>query len=197
MNEKEKMTAGLLYDPSDEAIMSDQSACLEKMYEYNATLPHETERRARLLSEMLGSCGEGCIIEPPFRANWGGRHLHFGRKVYANFNLCLVDDADIYVGDHVMLGPNVTVATAQHPIWPEAREKGLQCNREVHIGRNVWIGAGAILLPGVSIGENSVIGAGSVVTRDIPANVVAVGNPCRILREISEKDRKSWLGMLG
>ena len=113
-----------------------------------------------------------------------------GNNVYANFNLTLVDDGNIYIGDNVMFGPNVTIATANHPILPELREKGLQYNKDVHIGKNVWIGAGVVIVPGITIGNNSVIGAGSVVVKDIPANVVAVGNPCRVLREISQHDRE-------
>lgn len=118
--------------------------------------------------------------------------MHLGKNVYANFSLTLVDDTHIYIGDCTMLGPNVTIATAGHPILPELREKGLQYNLPVHIGRNCWIGAGAIIMPGVTIGDNSVIGAGSVVTKDIPANVVAVGNPCRVMRPIGDKDREYY-----
>ena len=136
--------------------------------------------------------GEDCYIEPPLRANWGGHHVHFGKRVYANFNLTLVDDTHIYVGDYTMIGPNVTIATAGHPILPELREKNYQYNIPVHIGKNCWLGAGVIVLPGVTIGDNTVIGAGSIVTKDIPANVVAVGNPCRVLREINERDREYY-----
>ena len=141
---------------------------------------------------MFAEIGEGCYIEPPFHANWGGRHVHFGRMVYGNFNLTLVDDTHIYVGDCCKFGPGVIVATAGHPILPELRMHQYQYNAPVHIGNNVWVGAGAIILPGVTIGDNCVIGAGSVVTKDIPDNVVAVGNPCRILREIGEKDREFY-----
>ena len=130
--------------------------------------------------------------QPPFHANFGGKHIHFGNNVYANFNLTMVDDTHIYVGDYTMIGPNVTVATAGHPILPELREKAYQYNASVRIGRNCWIGAGAIILPGVSIGDNTVIGAGSVVTKDIPQNVVAVGNPCKVKREINERDKKYY-----
>lgn len=115
--------------------------------------------------------------------------MHFGHHVYANFNLTLVDDTHIYVGDYTMIGPNVTIATAAHPLLPELRERGLQYNMPVHIGRCCWIGAGSIILPGVRIGDGTVIGAGSIVTRDIPSGVVAVGNPCRVMREIGERDR--------
>lgn len=131
-------------------------------------------------------------FQPPFHANWGGRNVTFGRDVYANFNLTLVDDTAIPVGDCVMFGPNVTVATAGHSVHPELRRKQAQYNLPVEIGSNVWIGAGAVILPGVHIGENTMIGAGSVVTKDVPANVVAVGNPCRILREIGERDWKYY-----
>ena len=131
-------------------------------------------------------------IEAPFYANWGGHHCHFGSNVYANYCLTCVDDTHIYVGDYTMFGPNVTIATAGHPILPELREQVYQYNMPVHIGRNCWIGAGAVIMPGVSIGDNTVIGAGSVVTKDIPANVVAVGNPCRVMREINEHDREFY-----
>lgn len=189
---KSKLHSGELYLPMDDGIMREQLDCLEKLYEYNLTRPHDGEKREQLLKKMFASIGEGCYIEPPLRANWGGRHVHFGKKVYANFNLTLVDDTYIYVGDCTMFGPNVTVATAGHPILPELREQGYQYNAGVRIGKNCWIGAGAIILPGVTIGDNVVIGAGSVVTKDIPSNVVAVGNPCRVMREIGEHDKKYY-----
>ena len=150
------------------------------------------KKRRELLKEMFAEIGDGCYIEPPFHSNWGGKHCHFGKNVYANFNLTLVDDTDIYVGDCTMFGPNVTVATAGHPVLPELRAKGFQYNASVRIGKNCWIGAGAVIVPGVTIGDNTVIGAGSVVTKDIPSGVVAVGNPCRVLREIGEHDRKYY-----
>lgn len=138
---------------------------------------------------MFAQIGEGCYIEPPLYANWGGRHVHLGHNVYVNFHLTLVDDTRIDIGDYTMIGPNVTIATAGHPIRADLRERVYQFNMPVRIGKNCWIGAGAIILPGVTIGDNSVIGAGSVVTKDIPSNVVAVGNPCRVLREIGERDK--------
>lgn len=189
---KKRMREGRLYLPEDEEIMHQQMLCLEKQYEYNLTRPSEGEKREALLKEMFAEIGDGCYIEPPLHANWAGAHVHFGHNVYANFNLTLVDDTDIYVGDKVMFGPNVTVATAGHPIDPALRYQAMQYNIPVHIGNNVWIGANSVVLPGVTIGDNSVIGAGSVVTKDIPANVVAVGNPCRVLREISEHDKKYY-----
>ena len=186
---KNKMHTGELYLPGDEEIMKEQTACLQRLHEYNMTGPAEGKKRAAMLKEMFAEIGEGCYIEPPFYANWGGAHVHFGKGVYCNFNLTLVDDTHIYVGDYTMFGPNVTVATAGHPVSPELREQIYQYNMPVRIGKNCWIGAGAILLPGVSVGDNTVIGAGSVVTKDIPANIVAVGNPCRVLRETSERDQ--------
>ena len=192
MDIKEKMASGELYFPGDESILKEQFACLELLYEFNATRPSEMDKRQKLLKKMFAEIGEGCYIEPPFHSNFGGAHCHFGKGVYANFNLTLVDDCDIFVGDYTMFGPNVTVATAGHPILPELREKGLQYNIPVHIGKNCWIGAGVIIVPGVSIGDNTVIGAGSVVTKDIPSGAVAVGNPCRVLREIGERDREYY-----
>lgn len=192
MTIQEKMHNTELYLPSDEALLQEQMRCLDRLYDFNHTRPTETERREALLKEMFAQIGEGCYIEPPLHANWGGRFVHFGKNVYANFNLTLVDDTHIYVGDFTMFGPNVTVAAAGHPLLPALREQGYQYNAPVHIGKNCWIGAGAILVPGVTVGDNTVIGAGSVVTKDIPANVLAVGNPCRVLREIGEHDREYY-----
>ncbi len=189
---KEKMHTGELYLPGDGEITARQIKCLDKLYDFNATRPAELEKRSAMLKEMFAEIGDGCYIEPPFHANFGGAHVHFGNNIYCNFNLTMVDDTHIYVGDCTMFGPNVTVATAGHPILPELREKAYQYNAAVHIGRNCWIGAGAIILPGVTICDNSVIGAGSVVTKDIPPDVVAVGNPCRVLRKIGEHDREYY-----
>lgn len=166
-------------------------ACKDLLYEFNHSRPRETALRERLLRELFAEVGEDCYIEPPFYANWGC-HMHIGSHFYANFGLTVVDDADIVIGDHVMIAPHVTIATGTHPVCPRLRELGLQYNLPVHIGSRVWIGAGAILLPGVTVGDDSVIGAGSVVTRDIPSGVVAVGSPCRVLREIDERDRKYY-----
>lgn len=187
-----RMVEGKLYLPGDDSIMEEQTRCLELLYDFNATRPSEGALRSSLLKEMFAEIGENCYIEPPLHANWGGHNVHFGKMVYANFNLTMVDDSDIYVGDYTMIGPNVTIATANHPILPELREQTYQYNIPVHIGRNVWLGAGVVIVPGITIGDNAVIGAGSVVTRDIPANVVAVGNPCRVLREIGEHDQKYY-----
>jgi galactoside O-acetyltransferase len=192
MDVKEKMHNGDLYYPNDESIASEQLKCLDRLYDFNMTRPTETDKRNAMLKEMFAEIGEGCYIEPPFHANFGGKHVHFGKNVYANFNLTLVDDTHIYVGDYTMFGPNVTVATAGHPILPELRQKGYQYNAPVHIGKNCWIGAGAVIVPGITIGDNVVIGAVSIVTKNIPSNTVAVGNPCRVLREVNEHDREFY-----
>ncbi len=191
MTVREKMHGGEPYIMADdESLMKEQIECLDMLFEYNSLRPSEHEKKQELLKKMFAEIGDDCYIETPFYSNFGGRHVHFGNNVYANFNLTLVDDTHIYVGDYTMFGPNVTVATAGHPILPELREKLYQFNLPVHIGKNCWLGAGVIVLPGITIGDNSVIGAGSIVTKDIPPNVVAVGNPCRVLRQIDERDRE-------
>lgn len=188
MTVREKMHQAELYLPTDPSIWEEQRQCLEKQYDYNHTRPYETEKREALLREMFAEIGEGCYIEPPLHANWGGRHVHLGKNVYANFNLTLVDDTHIYIGDYTMIGPNVVIATGGHPILPSLRQEGYQYNAPVHIGKNCWLSAGVIVVPGVTIGDNTVVGAGSVVTKNLPSNVVAVGNPCRVLRPINEHD---------
>ena len=192
MTQKQRMEQGLIYDPTADEIMNEQTGVAQYLKEYNSLGLGNEKRIEELLRLMLAECGEICYLQPPFYANWGGAHLHLGNNVYANFNLTAVDDGHIYIGDCTMIGPNVTIATAGHPILPSLREKAYQFNLDVHIGKNVWIGAGAVILPGVSIGDNSVIGAGAIVTKDIPSNVVAVGNPCRILREINDRDKEYY-----
>lgn len=192
MKNEELLHGENIYDPGDEVLTSEQTKCLERLYDFNHTRPSEREKRGALMREMFAEVGECCYIEPPFYANWGGRHVHFGSHVYANFGLTCVDDTHIYVGDYTMFGPNVTIATANHPILPELRLKALQYNLPVIIGKNCWFGAGTVIVPGVTVGDNSVIGAGSVVVSDIPANSVAVGNPCYVIREIGEREREYY-----
>lgn len=188
MNVRERMKNEKVFFYNDEELLKEQEECLDILYDFNNTRPSQMEKRNEILKKLLAEVGKDCYVEPPLHANWG-RNTHFGNNVYANFNLTLVDDTDIFIGDNVMIGPNVTIATAGHPINPELRLKAAQFNIPVYIGNNVWIGAGAIILPGIKIGENSVIGAGSVVTKNIPDNVVALGNPCKVLRKISERDK--------
>ena len=189
MNQFDRMASGMIYDTTDEELAEVQGALKEKLWEFNMLRPSEREKREAYMKEVFAECGEGCCIELPFRASWGGKNVHFGNGVYANYNLTLIDDGQIYIGDRVLFGPNVIVATATHTLEPELRRRAWGYCKEVHIDENVWIGAGAIILPGVHIGKNSVIGAGSVVVRDIPENVLAVGNPCRVIREIGEQDK--------
>lgn len=184
------LNSGELYDCRRNDFVDYQNQLLEKIKEYNDTAPtpEGMKRRDELLKEMCGTYGEGMYLEPPVHSNWGLKHVHFGKHVYFNFNAVLVDDADIYIGDYTLFGPNVTIVTATHPVSPTLRKYGGEYNKPVHIGNNCWIGAGAIILPGLTIGDNSIIGAGAIVTKDVPADVIVVGNPAHILRPISKKD---------
>mgnify|MGYP003298944212 CR=1 FL=1 len=188
----DRVKNGYLYECSNEVLGKELEEklnyCKELLYDFNHTRPCELKKRDEIIRKVFASVGENCYIEPPLNANWGC-NTHVGKNFYANFNLTLVDDADVYIGDYVMIAPNVVIATGTHPINPDLREKNYQYNVPVHIGNRVWIGAGSIILPGVSIGDDSVIGAGSVVTKDIPSGVVAYGNPCKVVRKISERDK--------
>jgi len=188
---QDKLHSGDVYFCDDESLAHQQMQCLDILYDFNQTRPSELKKRGDILRSLLAEVGDDCYIEPPLRANWG-KHTHLGNNVYVNFNLTLVDDTHIYIGNSVMIGPNVTIATAGHPIEPTLRLKVAQFNIPVHIQDNVWIGANSVVLPGVTIGENSVIGAGSVVTKDIPSGVVAVGNPCRVMRSTNERDKEFY-----
>lgn len=191
MDIKAQMHSQKIYYCDDEELAAKQLKCLDVLYDFNHTRPSQMAKRQEIMKQIFAEVSENCYIEPPLQANWG-IHTHLGKHVYANFNLTLVDDTHIYIGDYVMIGPNVTIATAGHPIEPSLRKKTAQFNIPVFIGDNVWIGANSVILPGVKIGGNSVIGAGSVVTKDIPENVVAVGNPCRVLRQIGEHDKEFY-----
>ena len=191
MTIREKMKNGMLYTDMGEGLEGERKRCKELLYDYNLTRPSEEAKRKDLLKELLGHMGENIWIEPPLHMAYG-TNVHIGHDFYANFNLVIVDDVDVYIGDHVMIAPNVTITPTGHPIDPELRKLGTQFSIPVRIGNNVWIGSNAVILPGVTIGDNSVIGAGSVVTHDIPANVVGVGNPCRVLREINDHDKKYY-----
>ena len=192
MEQRDNMHNGKLYDPNDDSVMEEQMVCLDRLYDFNQTTPSEMDKRNAIMKEMMGDVGKDCYIEPPFHANWGGKHVHFGDGVYANFGLTCVDDTHIYVGSHTLFGPNVVLATAGHPMMPELRKHGIQYNMPIHIGENCWLGAGVIVVPGVTIGDNVVIGASSVVTKDIPSNSVAMGTPCRVVRQINDHDKEYY-----
>lgn len=187
---KERMHNGTIYQCNSEELTKEQVKQLDLQFEFNHTKPSDIDRKHELLKEMFASIGSGSYIETPLHANWAGKFVHIGKNFYANFNLTLVDDCEIAIGNSVMIAPNVTICAGTHPVNPNLRREVAQYNLPVHIGNNVWIGAGAIIMPGVRIGDNTVIGAGSIVTKDIPSDVVAFGNPCRVIREISEEDYK-------
>jgi galactoside O-acetyltransferase len=192
MDNRARKERGLPYHYDDPSITQGQFQFQDKLYEYNLTRPTQLEDRQRLLKEMFAEVGEDCHVETPLHANWGGRHVHLGTGVYLNSNVTLVDDADIFIGDYCLIAPNVVISTSGHPILPILREHHYTFNLPVRIGRNVWIGSGVQIMPGVTVGDDSVIGAGSVVTGDIPSGVVAFGVPCRVVREIGDKDKNYY-----
>ena len=181
-SEKEKMIAGQLYNASDPKLVQEREHTHIICHTYNST-PNGGPSRQATLHQLMGKVGENCFIEPPFFCDYG-YHILLGDDVYFNFNCTILDCAPVRIGNGVKFGPNVQVYTAGHPIDPSDRARGLEFASGVAIGQNVWVGGGSILLPGVHIGHNTVIGAGSVVTKSLPANVVAVGNPCRIIKHI-------------
>ena len=187
----ERMESGKLFYAGDPELSRAKLRCKELLYNFNHTKPSQAGEMLALLGQLLGAVGEGCWIEPPLYVNWGSR-IALGDHVYANTGLTVIDDTFVTIGSHVMLGPRVTISAASHPVDPELRRQAYQYDLPVVLEENVWVGAGATILPGVTIGKNSVIGAGSVVDRDIPPDVVAAGVPCRVLREIGPRDREYY-----
>lgn len=184
------INSGNIYDSVDYEFIKYQHLLVQKIQDFNNTPETDTglKMRREILKAVTGTYGENLFIIPPIYANTGLSNVHFGKEVFMNFNCNFVDDGAIYIDDYTMVGPGVTFATAVHPISPKLRKSKLQLNKSIHIGKNVWIGANATILPGVTIGDNSIIGAGSIVTKDIPKNIIAVGNPAKKLRDITEKD---------
>ena len=180
---RERMLAGEPYIADDPELAELSSAALDLAAAYNATTVRQSPLRRRLLSELLGEVGEGTEIRPPLYVDYG-RHIRIGARCFANFGLVALDVAEIVIGDDVQMGPNVQLLTPTHPVEPEPRRQKWEAAQPITIGDNVWLGGGVIVCPGVTIGENTVVGAGAVVTRDLPANVVAFGNPARVVREI-------------
>jgi maltose O-acetyltransferase len=183
MTEKEKMLAGELYLGSDTELTKLRNRARQMTRAFNSTVESEVDVRRAVLNRLLGQMSPVIHIEPPFRCDYGF-NIYLGQNFYANFGVVMLDCAEIRIGDDVLLAPNVQLYTAHHPLDPEQRRSQKELASPITIGHNVWIGGNAIVLPGVTIGDNSVIGAGSVVTKDIPANVVAAGNPCRIIRSL-------------
>ncbi len=184
MTEKEKMQAGILYDANyDSELIAERAACKELCHEYNRLAPSMSAEREALMRRLLGKTGKAFLIEQPFACDYG-YNIEIGENFYMNVNGVILDGAKVTFGDNVFIAPNCGFYTAGHPLDWQQRNQGLEYARPITVGNNVWIGAGVSVLPGVTIGDNAVIGAGSVVTRDIPANVVAVGNPCRVVRTL-------------
>lgn len=189
MDHKERMLANLPYKSWLDGLSEERLACKKKIYEYNLLPPDEPEKRQALLREILGKTSEGYLtIESPFFCDYG-YNIEIGTNFFANYNFIVLDVGKVRIGDNVMFGPNVMLCTAGHPLHPQTRNSGYEYGIDITIGDNVWIGGNVCVLPGVTIGNNVVIGAGSVVTKDIPDNMLAYGNPCRVAREITEEDR--------
>ena len=191
MNQKERMLAELPYKAWMDGLHEERIACKVKIQEYNTCRADDFERKEKLLRGILGKAGEDVWIEPPFFCDYG-TNIEVGDFFYANYNCIILDVAKVKIGDNVMFAPNVAIYTAGHPIHPESRSSGYEYGIGITIGNNVWIGGNTVINPGVTIGDNTVIGAGSVVTKDIPANVIAMGIPCKVIREITEEDRKYY-----
>lgn len=191
MTEKEKMIAGKAYLAYGEELTSERMRAKELVYRFNNLPPAEQEEKNSILLRLFGELGDGFWIEAPFRCDYG-YNIHAGKNLYINYNCVILDCSPVTIGDNVMFGPNVSLFAAGHPVHPQPRTAGWEYGRPIAIGSRVWIGGNTVINPGVTIGENSVIGAGSVVTKDIPANVIAVGNPCRVLRPITEEDKQYY-----
>jgi maltose O-acetyltransferase len=184
-SQRERMLSGSLYKADDAELVASRRACRRLLDAYNATLADDDGLRQQLLDELLGSLGEGSLILPRFVCDYG-QNITIGARTFVNYDAIMLDCANITIGDYVSIGPRVQLLTAWHPVDDhEARQSGWEAASPIAIGDNAWIGAGAVVCPGVSVGDNSVVGAGSVVTKDVAARVVAAGNPCRVLRDIS------------
>jgi len=181
--EKEKMLAGELYDPLDLQLCDDRVRTRLLIKALNETAEDEAEKRSAILKELIPNAGEGLWLQPPFYCDYG-YNITIGEQVFFNFNCVILDVAEVHIGSRTLIAPNVQLYTAAHPLNHIERASGLEFARPISIGEDVWIGGGAIVCPGVTIGSRSVIGAGSVVTKDIPQGVIAAGNPCRVLRSI-------------
>lgn len=191
MNQKERMLAGLPYKAWLDGLPEERLENKKKLFAYNSLSPEEENKMEGLIRLILGKAGENVHIEPPFHCDYG-KNIEVGMNFFANYNCTILDVGKVVIGDNVMFAPNVSIYTAGHPVHPDSRNSGYEYGISITIGNQVWIGGNTVINPGVTIGSNVVIGAGSVVTKDIPDNTIAVGNPCKVLREIGEDDRKYY-----
>lgn len=191
MNQKERMLAGLPYKAWMDGLSEARMANKKKIYQYNLCDPADTEKLDLLIKDILGKTGKDVHIEQPFHCDYG-KNIEIGENFFSNYNLTILDVGKVVIGDNAQIAPNVAIYTAGHPVHPDSRNSGYEYGIGITIGNNVWIGGNTVINPGVHIGNNVVIGSGSVVTKDLPDNVIAVGNPCRIIRSITEEDRKYY-----
>lgn len=191
MNQKDRMLAGLPYKAWLDGLSEERMENKLKIYEYNLLRPNETEKMNKLIKEILGKTDDNVFIEQPFHCDYG-KNIEVGNNFFANYNCTILDVGKVIIGNNVQFAPNVSLYTAGHPIHPDSRNSGYEYGIGITIGNNVWLGGNVVVNPGIHIGNNVVIGSGSVVTKDIPDNVIAVGNPCKIIREITEEDRKYY-----
>lgn len=191
MTQKERMLAGLPYRANDPELKQMRAENKLRVAQYNQLTRNQEQEMDQLIKEILGGTGKEILVEPPIHFDYG-RNTTVGERFFANYNLTVLDVCPVTIGDNVMIAPNVSLYGAGHPIHPDARNSGYEYGAPITIGNNVWIGGSVCVLPGVTIGDNVVIGAGSVVAKDIPDNVIAVGNPCRVIREITEDDKKYY-----
>lgn len=191
MNQRERMLSGLPYKAWLDGLEEERLLCKKKIYEYNMLPPEHRDLIPEKLRALLGKTGESVMIEPPFHCDYGW-NIEVGENFFANYNLVILDVGKVVIGDNVQIAPNVAIYTAGHPIHPDSRNSGYEYGIPITIGDNVWIGGNTVILPGVTIGDNAVIGAGSVVTKNISANMIAAGNPCREIRMVTEADREYY-----
>jgi len=188
---KERMLNNLPYKAWLDGLTEEREENARRIYEYNLLPPERWDEKEELLKKILGKTGEHVAINAPFHCDYG-KNIEVGENFFANYNLVILDVGRVTIGDNAQIAPNVSIYTAGHPVHPDSRNSGYEYGIDIVIGNNVWIGGNAVIMPGVHIGNNVVIGAGSVVTKDIPDNMIAVGNPCRIVREITDEDRKYY-----
>lgn len=191
MNQKERMLAGLPYKAWLDGLAEERLENKRKIYRYNHLEPDQKEEQDSLIHDIFGKCGDSILVEIPFHCDYG-YNIEAGNNFFANYNLTILDVGKVKIGENVQFAPNVSIYTAGHPVHPDSRNSGYEYGIPVTIGDNVWIGGNTVINPGITIGNNVVIGSGSVVTKDIPDNAIAAGNPCRVIRMITEEDRKYY-----